>query len=181
MAAALLDRILGREEAQVPEPPPAPPDRSWPEPTERALRGALAQKLLHAWMQNRQQVLVPLSLNLARLDAGRRAQVVRAMAVALAACGKRGEADRARLAAALARAGAEDEAARATAMLADPPELLGVLEGLEAGRNAAEAYAAVSLVLDRRDAVERAFLEWLALRLGLPSSLTASLARRYGR
>jgi uncharacterized membrane protein YebE (DUF533 family) len=181
MAPLLLDRILGREEASMPEAPAEAPDGSGPEPAERALRTALAQKLLHAWMQNRQQILVPLILNLERLDGVARTPIVEAMAAALAACGKRDGADRARLAAALLRAGAKAEAAQAEAMLADPPELLGVLERLTAARRGPEAFAAVSLVLDRRDTVERAFLEWLALRLGLPASLTGGLARRYGR
>jgi uncharacterized membrane protein YebE (DUF533 family) len=140
-----------------------------------ALHQALAEKLLHGWAQNRQQVLVPLTLNLARLEPARRGPVIAMMQAALAARGA-AEGAEARLAAALRRAGGDPATPPA-----EPPDLFRLLAEVEAAGLGGEAYAAASLVLDRRVAGERAFLEWLAARLGLPASLTAGLARRYRR
>jgi len=44
----------------------ADPNAATPPPAQRTLHLAIAGKLLHAWAQNRQQVLVPLALNLSR-------------------------------------------------------------------------------------------------------------------
>jgi uncharacterized membrane protein YebE (DUF533 family) len=144
-------------------------------PSLRTLHVALAEKLLHSWAQNRQQVLVPLTLSLARMPDASRGLVVRAMQAALAARGP-AEDNPARLAAALRRAGGDPATPPG-----DPPDLFRLVAELEAQSLGGEAYAAASLVLDRRVPAERAFLDWLAARFGLPPSLVAGLSRRYRR
>jgi uncharacterized membrane protein YebE (DUF533 family) len=181
MAPALLDRLLGRDAALPAAAPDAPSAENGPEPSDAALRAVLAQKLLHAWAQNQHQVRVPLALNLARLEPAPRALLVQAMASALAACGATAEPERQRLAAALGRVGGAEEMAVAEAALARPPHLLDLLAALEQAGLAAHGYAAAASVLDRRVAVERAFLDWLAARFALPPSLVMGLARRYRR
>jgi uncharacterized membrane protein YebE (DUF533 family) len=186
MAPALLDRLLGRNAAPSPDAPPDQPPVAGepdggPEPAETALRAELAQKVLHAWAQNQQQVLVPLSLNLARLEPGPRALLVQAMATALTACRATAAPDRLRLSSALGRIGGAGEAAAAEAALDHPPNLLELVAVIERDGLGAHAYAAAALVLNQRVTVERAFLEWLAARFALPPSLTANLARHYRR
>jgi uncharacterized membrane protein YebE (DUF533 family) len=140
-------------------------------PSVRVLHKALAQKLLHSWAQNRQQVLVPLTLNLARMPPAQKELMAATMAAALAARGtEEGIAER--LATAWRRAGGE-------VALPAPPDLFALVARLEAEGLGAHAYAAAALLLDRRIAVERAFLDWLAARFRLPANLTAGLARRY--
>lgn len=175
MAAPFLDRLLGRAEPTPPAPEPAAPP-SAPERDGDALHAALATKVLHAWAQNRQQVRVPLTLRLGWLEPEQRALVVQAMAAALGACGFLREPAEQRLAAALARAGGD-----AAVTEGAPPDLIPLLAAIEAARLGAHAYAAAALVLDRRVAAERAFLDFLGARFGLPPSLTADLARRYRR
>lgn len=156
-----------------------PPASAEPGPAEPALRAVLAQKLLHAWAQNQHQVLVPLALNLARLEPTPRALLVQVMAGVLAACGATAEAERRRLVSALSRIGGAEETAAAEAALARPPHLLDLLAELEKAGLSAHGYAAAASLLDRRVAVERAVLEWLAARFALPPSLVTGLARRY--
>lgn len=177
MAATLLDRLFGNDPPGEPDTAPAPP--APPPPADHALRAVLATKILHGWAQNRQQVLVPLTLRLGWLEPDRRALIVQAMAAALAACGVPPASAEARLAAALRQAGGEP--GTDTAALADLPGLVALVAALEAAKLGAHGYAAAALVLDRRVPVERAFLDWLAARFALPPSLTAGLARRYRR
>lgn len=181
MAATLLDRLLNRDPAPADAAAESAGTPGGPHPAEATLRAALAQKVLHGWAQNRQQVLVPLALNLGRLEPGPRGLIVQAMAAALAASGAVTEADRRRLAAALVRLGDASAAGAATAALDRPPHLLELVAELERARLGAQAYAAAALVLDRRVAVQRAFLDWLGARFALPPPLLAGIARRYGR
>ena len=118
-------------------------------------------------------------LTLSREVPERRRLLVLAMAAALAAGGAPADAAQARLAAAMIRIGGAAELPAACAALADPPDLLALLREIEAAGLGAHAYAAASLLLDRRLAAERAFLEWLAARLALPPALLAGIARRY--
>lgn len=148
-------------------------------PADRAVRLALAAKLLHSWAENRQQVQVPLALNLARLEPAARALVVQALAAARAARGGTAEEDAARLARALPRLGGTK--ADRDAALAQRPDILALLPALEQAGLGAQAYAAAATVLDRRIPMERAFLDWLAGRLALPASVTQGLLRRYAR
>lgn len=135
------------------------------------LQAVLATKLLHAWAQNRQQVLAPLTLDLSRMESAPRALLLAMVAAAQAVRGKDAE----RLRGALRRMGAEGEA------VGGPPDLFRLLAEIEGAGLGAEAYAAVALVLDRRVTAQRAFLDWIAARFGLPESAVAALTRRYSR
>jgi uncharacterized membrane protein YebE (DUF533 family) len=170
MAATLIDRLFRRT---APAAPPTPPPSLAPG-GEAALRERLAEKLLQAWMANRQQLRVPLTLNLARLPPPQAALLTEVMRATLEADGRFDEADRQRLAAALRRLGDASPADAAR-------PLQDVLADVEAAGIGAQAYAAAALVSDARRPVERAFLDWLAARLALPPDLVAELARRYRR
>jgi hypothetical protein len=145
-----------------------------PEPPARSLRVALATKLLHGWAQNRQQVRVPLALNLGRMPADQQAALLGLVAGALAACGLDRATATARLEQALPRLGA-------SAAAVPPVELVAALDAVAASGIGPHGYAAVAVALDRRRPVERLFLDWLAARLDLPLSLTAGLVQRYRR
>ncbi|WP_298957507.1 DUF533 domain-containing protein [uncultured Methylobacterium sp.] len=140
------------------------------------VRDALSQKVLRAWLQNRNQTLVPLALNLRNLDAGGRALVVQAMAAALAAAGQDGAAP----GDLLARIGAgEAERTLLAAARAQEPGLGGLLDAVRARDLGAYAYAASLMVLDQRRRVSRLYLAFLASRLSLPEDVVSSLDRRY--
>ncbi len=167
-----MGRLLGREEAAG-----APPVDPAPDPGRAMLRDALAAKVLHGWAQNRQQVIVPLAVNLSRLEPGQRALIVQVMVAGLAADGAVTERDRRRLAAVVGRIGGDPaEAAAAAECL---PDVLAMLAAVEAQSLGAHAYAASLMVLDRQGKVARAWLGYLAARFGLPAETVARLGRRY--
>jgi uncharacterized membrane protein YebE (DUF533 family) len=153
--------------------------RAPPPPAERTIRLALAEKLVQAWALNRQQVRVPLSLNLARMMPEQRALVAAAMAASLAACGIAPEVASSRLEAALARIGGAAAQAAAMQAIQAPTDLVALLRRLEAEELGAHAYAGAVLVLDRQVAAQRLFLDWLAARFALPAATASGLARRY--
>jgi uncharacterized membrane protein YebE (DUF533 family) len=177
MADGVISRLLGRRDKA--EAAPAP--RAEGLAAGRAvLRDALAEKVLRAWAQNRQQILVPLTLNLARMEPPGRGLLIGAMAAALAADGEVTLRERRRLDVVLGRIGgdAADRAAAAAA-LDRPPDLFALLAALQAASLGAHAYAASLMVLERRGEVGRAWLGFLAARFALPPELVAPLVRRY--
>jgi uncharacterized membrane protein YebE (DUF533 family) len=179
MADGLISRILGRrDEPPVPARPAAREDGL---AAGRAmLRDALAAKVLHGWAQNRQQVLLPLTLNLARMEPADRGLLVAAMAAALAAGGEVAPRGRQRLGSVLGRIGG-DAADREAAMVAldRPPDLFPLLSALQAASLGAHAYAASLMVLERGGEAGRAWLRFLAARFALPAEQVSRLARRY--
>lgn len=147
---------------------------------EAILREALAQKVLHAWAQNRHQTLFPLTLNLRSLDARAKALLVHAMAAAAAADGRVEEEERRRVAQALDRlGGGEEERRLAAAALERPMSLPVLLREVQAANLSAHAYAVSLLAVEQRDRVNRSYLGYLAARLALPEEVANSLARRY--
>jgi hypothetical protein len=164
----------------VPEPT-SRRDRT-PTPGERQLAEAVAQKLLHGWLQNRHQTLMPLSVNLARLPAEDLGRVVRFAAVAASAGGD-GTAPE-RLSAWLASAGADAAALAAyEAALASPTALAPALAEVAAPERAGIAYV-LALVASRGGGAGEAgaaFAEYVARRLGLSAAAQRSAQRRYGR
>lgn len=180
MADGLLSRILGRRDAPEPQPAEAPGRAPRTAAGDAMLRAALAEKVLHAWAQNRQQILVPLTVNLARMEPAGRGLVIGAMAAALAAQGEVTPLERRRLEGVVGRIGgsaADREAA--SAALDHPPDLFPLLAALEAASLGAHAYAASLMVLERRGEVGRSWLHFLAARFALPPELVSRLARRY--
>jgi hypothetical protein len=153
-----------------------------PTPAERQLAEAVGQKLLHGWLQNRHQTLMPLSVNLARLPAEDRAALARFAALAASAGNREDVAGR--LSAWLAAAGADAgtlaayEAARLS-----PPALAPSLAEVTAPAQASIAYV-LALVAAREGEsgdAGHAFADYVARRLALPSAALRSAQRRYGR
>lgn len=182
-------RLAGRDGA-VPAPEAAIPLAAAlaapPPPGGQAmLREAVLAKVLNGWLQNRHQVLFPLSVNLATLDLERRATLARITAIALLADDDQTPAHDEREARArrwLAAAGADPAtlAALDTA-LADPPATSRTLDAVAAQDLAPYAYVAALVALDTRDAAGLHFTEYLAARLALPATLVRSANRRYRR
>lgn len=144
------------------------------------LLDALGAKLLGDWLRNRQQLLVPLTLDLSKADDAVADLLLRAMVAAAQACGEPHDADRTRLAAALERM----KATAAQRALLD--ERLRSAEPVNAwlarvtdAPAAALVYAAALLAIDQRAAAGAAWLRYLAARLGLARELVKNLEQRY--
>lgn len=164
------------EQAQRTEPGPARPATD----PEARLEVALGTKLLEGWLSNRRQTLVPHTLNFRALSPDEAALLVDVMAAAAQADGEVDAREAKQLPLALERAGAgETEARRLHAALAEPQHLGRLLSQVEAVGLAAHAYAAALLAINRRGRVNRAFLDYVARRLGLSAEAAGSLERRY--
>ncbi|QDJ07962.1 Hypothetical protein HVPorG_00457 [Roseomonas mucosa] len=167
-----------------PPPPAGRRQRALPAP-ETLLHEAVAQKLLHGWLQNRQQTLFPLSLSLRGLPEAQLALLAGIMAVSMLAGlrppdEERGESPGWVQRLALLR-GDEALPARIEAALHQPPPLSQVLREAQAAGLAAHAYVAALVVSDPRDETGRLFLDYLATRLALPPAMVRGAERRYRR
>lgn len=169
-AVALEEPGLGHAPS-APSPGPDPEGR---------LEAALATRLLDGWLSNRQQVLVPHTLNFRALDGGQGALLVDVMAAAAQADGTVDPREAQGLPQVLGRVGAgAAEQARLASALSEPQNLGALLARVEAEGLATHAYAAALLAVNRRAQVNRAFLDYLAARLGLAADIARSLERRY--
>ncbi len=148
-------------------------------PPATALRDALAEKVLNAWLQNRQQTLFPLTVNLRTLDA---ASVGLLLQVAALAVSVGQPPDDARLQGArswLASVGADTEHLLTFTAALDEPLAIGrLMQALQAAGLGAYAYAVSLAMLDQRDACTQPFLGFLASRLSVPPSVVQSVHRR---
>lgn len=157
---------------------PAGPEH--PAEPERTLETAVATKVLGGWLANRQQTLMPHTLNFRALPPEQAVLLVGVMAAAALADGRAEASRRRHLPMALRRAGAgegeEWEMARA---LDDPQPLPPLLAAVQEQGLASHAYAAALMAADRRSRASRAFLGYLAARLGLSAEVAGSLERRY--
>ncbi len=162
--------------------PAAPAARSR---RDRALGGAgdvllevLAEKVLHGWLQNRHQTLFPLTVNLRAMPASQAAVLAEMMAVAALAGGGHAAAARAWF----TQAGADPDALSALdRALVEPPALNRVLAAVAAEGLAAYAYVVALVSLDMRDPASMHFLDFLAAKLALPTTVVRSANRRYRR
>lgn len=144
------------------------------------LQGALGAKLLGDWLRNRQQLLVPLTLDLSQVDAASADLLLRAMAAAAQACGEPDEADRTRLAVALERMRATAaQRARLDERLRSAEPVNAWLAQVTDAPTVALVYAAALLAIDQRAAAGAAWLRYLAARLGLARELVKNLEQRY--
>ena len=145
-----------------------------------SIAGVLADKVLHAWLRNRYQLLFPFALDLRRLGPEAATLAIDAMLVAAQADGTFDARERERIEAAL-RLVAPDEPARALldAGLAAPKPLAVVLRQVGDVQRAALAYAASLMAIDPGKRVNRRYLDYLAARLQLSDELVESLERRY--
>ena len=140
----------------------------------------VAAKVLQAWLRNRQQLLVPFSIDLQKLDAPQVELLLQAMIVAAQADGTIEGKERARVRAALERLNAtEDQLANLDAALDQSKPLAHVLAEVKDVQTGAIVSAASLLAIDRRKLVNRLYLRYLAARLQLPRDVSRSLEQRY--
>ncbi len=140
----------------------------------------LASKILIDWLRNRQQLLVPLTLDLQKLEPAQVETLLQAMVVAAQAHGPLESGDRERLSAALRLTNAaEAQHAMLEATIGHAKSLHEVLEGVPDVQAGALVYAASLLAVDRRKRVNRYYLRYLAARLKLPRDLVRSLEQRF--
>ncbi len=156
-------------------------DRSLDDGSQHLLNG-IAEKVLHAWLQNRHQTLYPLTVNLRLLSAPQSAVLADWMAVALLS-GRVPTADDVQSARKwLAGAGADAATLDGfAAALAAPPALSSTLARIIKHGVGPHAYVLGLIALDPADAATTPFLDYVAARLGLPTSVVRSAIRRYRR
>ncbi|MGU3539488.1 DUF533 domain-containing protein [Methylobacterium sp. A54F] len=169
-----LGRLLGAR--PVAAEPAAEPLRRPGERARAVLHESIGQKVLHAWLQNRYQTLLPLTLNLRSLAVEERALVVRVVARAIAA-GRRRDLHLAE--AALVRIGAGERERRMLRDALEAGEGAELFEAVQAAGLATLAYGSALLAIDQRDRVNQLYLAYLAARLALSEDAVASLHRRY--
>ncbi len=168
-------------EALLPAASPGRPPRRHPLRGD-APRDTLAQKVLHGWVQNRNQTLHPLTLNFMALDSLQSGLLLEMVALALAAGGDVGEAQLRRAAAAIEAAnGGTSLSARLPALLANPRPLQVVFDALRDANLTGSAYAITMAAVDQRGLTNRAFAAYLASRLAIPETISRSIGRRYRR
>lgn len=162
-------------EAPAQEPQPGGP----PQFEESAVQ-VLASKVLLDWLRNRQQLLVPFTLDFAKLEKPRPELLIDGMVAAALAEGVDAKTATGRLEAALgvARAsGPHREYARKALEQPRPlHEVLGEVGDVRAG---AVLYAACVLAIDRRKPVNRHFLRYIAARLQLSEQLAKNVEQRF--
>jgi uncharacterized membrane protein YebE (DUF533 family) len=133
------------------------------------------------WLRNRQQLLVPFTLDLQKLDTREAQSVIHAMAAAAQADGTTDAKTSARLDEALERLHATDDHRATLAEALDQPQSLReILSDIKNIQSGAVYYAASLLAIDRRKNVNRQYLRYLAARLQLSTDLVRNLERRFG-
>ena len=191
-----LQRLLERRvdhDGQVPalQPPPGSDGAAETDVGRRERRLRLPQeildrslsgKVLHGWLQNRHQVLVPLTFRLGRLEAGDVAVLMRFAAAALLNASKADEPARRSVERWLGEVGAAGEAVAQFRAALEAPEPLSRLVAAVRERDLAPfAYAAAVVASDTRDPAGRLFANFIAARLTLPADAVRSVDRRYRR
>jgi uncharacterized membrane protein YebE (DUF533 family) len=155
-------------------------EEAGPREHDESIVQVLSSKIFVDWLRNRQQLLVPLAVDMERLDPAVAESVVQAMVAASQASGARDGRERERVQAALTVLHASDEhRALVSAALDSRKPLARVLDGIADVQTGALLYAATLLVIDRRKLVDRQYLRYLAARLQLPRDTTRSLEQRF--
>lgn len=149
-----------------------------PTPSERQIAESIGQKVLHGWLQNRRQTLMPLSVNLARLQRADAERIIRVAAVATLA----GDDDLApeRMAAWLPSVGADEVAVVAfREALTRPPALHQAISDVKTPELAALALVVTLVATREAGPAGKRFADYVASRLSLPSAAIRSAERRY--
>ena len=143
----------------------------------------IAGKILGFWLQNRHQTLFPLTVNLRTVAPAAARTLARFAAASLLAGAAGDEGERTHLRDWLEGAGADAPTLAAfTDALADPAALSTLLHEVSASTGLpAYAYVAALVALGQRDVTAQLFLEYLAARLALPTTVVRSANRRYRR
>lgn len=148
---------------------------------ESIMAEVMAQKVLHGWLQNRHQILYPLTMNLGAMEAGPLALLAQMLATGILS---EPEAQEGRRDAALAwftEMGGEPAREAALAALAEPMPLHRLLAAVQEGRLMAQAYVTALVSVNQHSPAGRLFLGYLAARLALPHKVVRSAERRYRR
>ena len=141
---------------------------------------SLSQKVLHGWLQNRHQVLVPLTFRLGRLEPADIDLLMRFTAVALLNGATADAASQKPVERWLQDVGADEDAVtRFRAAIANPAPLSFLLAAVRDRDLAAYAYAAAVVAADTQQAAGRLFANFIAARLSLPADAVRSIDRRY--
>lgn len=147
-------------------------------PGRRQILDAVGQKVLHGFLQNRHQTLMPLSVNLAALDEAERGAIARFAAVA-AQAGGAAEAPRP-VRGWLAASGADDGTLAAfEAALRAPPPLTVALAGLTKPETDLIAFILCLVAAREAGPAGWAFADYIAASRALPSTLVRAAERRY--
>ncbi|MEE7449794.1 hypothetical protein MRF4_19340 [Methylobacterium radiotolerans] len=147
-------------------------------PGRRQISEAIGQKVLHGFLQNRHQTLMPLSISLGRIADAERAAIARFAAVAVRA----GSADAALepVRACLIGFAADAEMLAAfEAALQSPPPLDAALGGLTDPEVALIAFILCLVAARRAGPAAGAFADYVALHRGLPTAAVRAAERRY--
>lgn len=147
-------------------------------PDRRQVAEVVGQKVLHGFLQNRHQTLMPLSVNLARLAEAERAALARFAAVAAQAGRAESAPDRVRTW--LSGAGADAGLLAAfDASLRSPPPLDAVLAALREPETALIAFILCLVAAREAGPAGWAFAEYVALHRALPTTAVRAAERRY--
>ena len=140
----------------------------------------LASKILVDWLRNRQQLLVPLTIDFQKLEPAQAQMLIAAAAAAALAEGTQDGSTHERAVSAIGMLGATEEQKGLLGAAIDRPsplpEWLAKVEDVQSG---ALVYAVSLLAVDRRKLVNRYYLRYLAARLQLPKDLARSLEQRF--
>ena len=144
------------------------------------LVNVLAAKILIDWLRNRQQLLVPFTLDFQKLERGQVKLLLHALVAAAHADGAVDPKEQERLEAALKLLKARDEDRALLASIDDRTQCLNhVLAEVRDVKSGAMVYAVSLLAIDQRKRVNRYYLRYLAARLQLPIDLARNLERRF--
>jgi hypothetical protein len=148
------------------------------EPGRRQLAEAVGQKVLHGFLQNRHQTLMPLSVNLTRLAEGECAALARFAAVAARAGGAEAALDPVR---AWLRGSGADAGLLAAfeAALRSPPPLDAALAALVEPETALIAFILCLVAAREAGPAGWAFADYVALHRALPNAAVRAAERRY--
>jgi uncharacterized membrane protein YebE (DUF533 family) len=159
---------------------PSPPDRPRLGHTEE-LHKILASQVLLRHLQNRHQLLDPPPSDLRDLDAGEASLLIHAMIAAAHANGDLDGLERERIAAALNTTVLQEEERRRLDLLIEEPQCLeALLRQVNSQKTASRFYAVSLAAVDKDSSINRAYLRYLALRLGLPADMVVRLNLRMG-
>jgi len=145
------------------------------------LHAVLARQILNAHLRNRHQILDPPPSDLRAVDAAEASLLIRAMAAAAHANGTLDPMELGRIRTALQTSVlGEEERQELERTIGEPQSLEALVRQVTTPRIASRFYAVSLAVLDKDSAVNRAYLRYLAQRLGLPADLVVRLNRRLG-
>ncbi|MDT7951776.1 MAG: hypothetical protein RQ966_09755 [Acetobacteraceae bacterium] len=182
VATGVGPALLGTAEASAAQP--AGRRERAPDAGSAVIAEVLGAKLIHGWLQNRHQTLMPLTFNLAILTGEQQATLAHILASLLLA-GR--PADAAAEFAPVLRTWLADRGAGPDALAAfddgmeRPLPLNEMFDQAQAGSLAIHAYVAALMATDARYPVSALLCDVIQSRFSLPTALVRSAIRRYRR